>query len=231
MIYLWYILVALIPGLFWLWFYRRRDLKNPEPLKMIFKIFVWGMAATIPAIALEFAVEFFIPYASSTSYLAMVLSSFLVVAPIEEFFKYLVLKHKAAKSPEFNEPIDGIIYGIVVGLGFATLENFLVTLSDGGTVIILRFATATLMHAICSGIVGYYIARQKFHPQGNGKSVLYGLLLAIFLHGLYNSVASYNSSISLILLTILIIVMYLMLSQDIRKIKQLKITTQQNNQN
>ncbi|MFA6296833.1 MAG: PrsW family intramembrane metalloprotease [Patescibacteria group bacterium] len=230
MIYLWYIFVALLPGLFWLWFYRRKDRQNPEPLKQIFKIFVWGMAATIPAIALEFSADFFIPYASSTKYLAMVLSSFLIVAPIEEFFKYLVLKHKAAESKEFNEPIDGIIYGIVVGLGFATLENFLVTLSDGGTVIILRFATATLMHAICSGIVGYYLARQKFHPQGNKSSVMKGLFLAIFLHGLYNSVASYNSSYSIILLAILIIVMYLMLSQDIKAIKRLKITAQQNNQ-
>lgn len=230
MIYLWYVFVALLPGLFWLWFYRRRDLKNPEPLKQIFKIFVWGMAATIPAIALEFAVEFFIPYAASTSYLAMVLSSFLIVAPIEEYFKYLVLKHKAAKSPEFNEPIDGIIYGIVVGLGFATLENFLVTLSDGGAVIILRFATATLMHAVCSGIVGYYIARQKFHPQPNKNDIAKGLLIAIFLHGLYNSVASYNSTITIPLLVILLIVMYLMLSQDIKKIKQLKITAQQDNQ-
>lgn len=229
MIYLWYLFVALLPGLFWLWFYRRRDNKNPEPLKQIFKIFVWGMAATIPAIALEFAVEFFIPYASSTKYIAMVLSSFLIVAPIEEYMKYLVLKYKASTSKEFNEPMDGIIYGIVAGLGFATLENFLVTLSDGGTVIILRFATATLMHAICSGIVGYYLARQKFHPQGNGSSITKGLLLAIFLHGLYNSVASYNSSYSIILLAILIIVMYMMLSQDIRRIKQLKITAQQNN--
>ena len=229
MIYLWYIFVALLPGLFWIWFYRRKDRRNPEPLKMIFKIFLWGMAATIPAIALEFAVEFLIPYASSTNYIAIVLSSFLIVAPIEEFFKYLVVKWKAYNHTAFDEPIDGIIYGIVAGLGFATLENFLVTLSEGHSVILLRFATATLMHAITTGIVGYYLSLKKFKPDTKSP-IAKGLLIAIFLHGLYNSVASLNLTIALILLVILLVIMYLFLSRKIKELKKIKIQIQQQKQ-
>ncbi len=227
MIYLWYIFVALLPGIFWVWFYRRKDRDNPEPLKMIFKIFLWGMATTIPAIALEFAVEFFIPFATSTNYIALVLSSFLIVAPIEEIMKYLVVKSKAYNHAAFDEPIDGVIYGVVAGLGFATLENFLVTLSEGHSVILLRFATATLMHAITTGIVGYYLSLKKFKPEEK-HPVAKGLLIAIFLHGLYNSVASLNLNIALVLLVILLIAMYFFLSRKIKELKKIKIPSNPN---
>jgi len=62
LIILLYVFIALIPGLFWLWFYRRKDKTNPEPRKLILKIFVWGMLITIPAIGIELAIDYFFPY-------------------------------------------------------------------------------------------------------------------------------------------------------------------------
>lgn len=221
-IIIWYIFIALIPGFFWVWFYLRKD-KNPEPRKLIIKIFLWGMLITIPAIAFEFAAEFFIPFIESGDFLVVIISSLFIVAPIEEFLKYYVIKKVAFNSPAFDEPIDGIIYGVVAGLGFATLENILVILAEGQNAIILRFATATLMHAITGGLIGYYVSKVKFSNKSkkeNKNFIIQGLVLAILIHGLYNIIVSLQSFITLIILVIFLVVIFLMLSSKIKELNK-----------
>ena len=50
-------------------------------------------------------------------------SSFLTAAPVEESLKLSVLYFLVYKMREFNEPLDGVVYGVCASLGFATLEN------------------------------------------------------------------------------------------------------------
>ncbi|MEW6408107.1 MAG: PrsW family intramembrane metalloprotease [Patescibacteria group bacterium] len=222
---LWFIFVALLPGLFWLWFYRRQD--NPfdqEPLRLIFKTFLYGAAIALPAVALEFAADFFFSFSISQNFLVIVFGALFVIAPIEEFLKYWVVKKTIYHQPTFSEPLDGIIYCISAGLGFASFENLLVVFSEGESAILLRFATATLMHAIASGIVGYYLGRAKFlkNKGGKGSLITFGLVSAILLHGVYNIVVSANTPFTFGLLVILMIVMYFILSAEIKKTKLLK---------
>lgn len=243
----WYIFIALIPGVFWVWFYRREDRKNPEPRKLIIKVFLWGMAITVPAVVFEFAADFFVSFMTSEKFYIAALASFLIIAPIEEYFKYFVIKKGVYENPAFDEPLDGIIYGVVAGLGFASLENILVIFSEGQNAIILRFATATLMHAITTGIVGYYLgiakfalhqvkkeeldekklllsSDQDFGQKNKEKSLVsQGLAIAIFLHGLYNVIVSIQTVLALILVVMLLTIMYLLLSAKIQKIKKVKV--------
>lgn len=222
-IIIWYIIIALIPGFFWLWFYSRKD-KNPEPRKLIIKVFLWGMAITIPAIAFEFAAEFFIPFTQSSNFIIIIVSSLFIVAPIEEYLKYYVIKKVAYNSPAFDEPIDGIIYGVVAGLGFATLENILVIMAEGQNAIILRFATATLMHAITAGLIGYYLSLIKFTKRTKKEKrnlIIQGLLIAILIHGLYNIIVSLQTVIALATLVVFLIVIFLMLSSKIKELKKI----------
>lgn len=230
LIILWYILIALIPGFFWVWFYRRKDKKNPEPLKLIIKVFIWGMLITIPAIGIELAIDYFFPYSKSSSLLIITISSLLIVAPIEEILKFFVVKEKIYNHKAFDEPLDGVIYAVVAALGFASLENILVIFSDGHNAILLRFATATLMHAITSGIVGYYMGmlkfgeeQQKYSPKKKKYFIIQGLVIASLLHGLYNIVAGTNSSLTIFLIVSIIIIMYIMLSRGIKELKTIKI--------
>ena len=51
-------------------------------------------------------------------------SSFLTAAWVEELLKFLVLYFIVLRRSEFNEPMDGIVYGVTVSLGFATYENY-----------------------------------------------------------------------------------------------------------
>jgi RsiW-degrading membrane proteinase PrsW (M82 family) len=230
-IILWYILIALVPGIFWIWFYRKEDRKNPEPRNLIIKVFLWGMAITIPAVAFEFAADFFIPFTTSEKLYIIFFASLFIIAPIEEYFKYFVIKRWVYTNPAFDEPLDGIIYGVVAGLGFASLENILVIFSEGQSAIVLRFATATLMHAITSGIVGYYLGIAKFTkgkennsagPAREKSLISRGLIIAILLHGLYNIIVSIQTVLALILTVLFLIIIYSILASKIRQIKELK---------
>ena len=221
---LWYILIALIPGLFWLWFFGRFDRERPEPWKLVARLFIWGMLATIPAIALELGIDFFIGYSTSIKLSVIIFSALLIVAPIEECLKYFVVKRIVWKHPAFDETIDGIIYCVVAALGFATLENILVIISTGSSkAILLRFATATLMHALASGIVGYYLGLAKFSKEKEKPLITQGIVIAIVLHGVYNIIAATNTPLTIFLLTLLLIVMYIMLTSGIREIKKIRV--------
>ena len=221
-IVIWYIIIALVPGIFWVWFYRRKD-KNPEPRKLIIKVFVIGMAITLPAIVFEYAAEFFFPFINAENLLTIVFASLFIVAPIEEYLKYYVVKRVALKNKAFDEPIDGVIYGVVAGLGFASLENLIVISAEGQGIILLRFATATLMHAVTTGIVGYYISMNKFSKQSDKKKypVWKGLIIAIVIHGLYNSIVSTQTILTLFVLIAFLITMYVILAIRIKKLKKM----------
>ena len=115
------------------------------------------------------------------------------VALIEEYFKYLVLTKYAYKQDSFNEPMDGIVYGVIASLGFALVENIIYVFlyADPGQemiVGILRMFTAIPAHALMGVIMGYYIGKAKFAetPEEEKALTYRGLFIAIGIHGLYN---------------------------------------------
>lgn len=216
------IILALVPGLFWTWYYLRVDKRRPEPLRLIAKVFFWGALATIPAIAIEFAVDFFTNYSSSLNLGVIAVSTLFVIAPVEELLKYFVIKEIIVRNPEFDEPLDAIIYAIVAALGFATFENILVATTGGQEAIVLRFATATLLHAIASGIVGYHLAVYTFGKETERKGVVaQGILIAIVIHALYNIIASTDTPFTMPLIAVLLITMFVLLSKGMKEIRKL----------
>ncbi len=217
-----YIFLGIIPGLFWMWFYIRKDKDNPEPWSLIAKVFLFGMAVTIPAIALEFSVDYFFNFSGSGGIASIILSTFLIVAPIEEMLKYVVVREIITKNEAYNEPIDGVMYMIVSALGFATLENMLVVFAGGGSVVFLRAITATLMHVLASGIVGYHLGIGMMYPEKKKTSLFQGVVIAVVLHGLYNSIVALSGSlvITLVLTGIVLITMFFILSRGIAELKE-----------
>ncbi len=216
----WYIFIALVPSFFWLWYYRRKDRENPEPLKLIAIVFLWGMLATIPAIAIEIAVDYFFPYSDSTNFFVIVISTLFLIAPVEETLKLLVVKEQIYKNPAFNEPLDGIIYCITASLGFAAFENILVIFNEGSETILIRFVTATLLHALTGGIMGYYLGLAKFHKKNETSLIMKGLFVAIIIHAAYNIIAAINTPITLILLIVFLIIIFFVLSRSIKDLKK-----------
>ena len=113
------------------------------------------------------------------------------VALIEEYFKYLALTKYAYKKDSFNEPMDGIVYGVAVSLGFATLENYeyVFILAEKWeiepyTMAIWRSYSAVPMHGLLGCIMGFYFGMYSF--TANKKYLILCLLIPFVIHGLYN---------------------------------------------
>jgi RsiW-degrading membrane proteinase PrsW (M82 family) len=119
------------------------------------------------------------------SALTGILGSIFVVGFIQEFLKYAGVRYTVYSSPEFDERIDGIIYGAAIGLGFATMLNVRYVVDNNGVnlgVGAIQVAVNALAHASFSGVVGYFLGRAKFERMGPVWLPL-GVSLAAVLNG------------------------------------------------
>jgi len=185
------IILGLAPSIIWLLFFLRKD-THPESNKMILKIFFYGMLITIPAALIEIGIAIFLDKLNISPILILFLYWFIGVALIEEFLKYLIVREKVLNNSEFDEPVDAMLYMIIVALGFAALENILVLLPTGKFFLetlgisALRFIGATFLHALCSATLGYFLALSLFETKKRLRLIITGLTIATLLHGIYN---------------------------------------------
>ena len=185
------LIFGLSPSIIWLLFFLRKDV-HPESNKMVLKIFFLGALITLPAVLIELGIEKGLNKWASP--LASAIYIFLGIAFVEEFLKYLVVREKVLSNPEFDEPVDVLLYMIIAALGFAALENILVLLPkekplffyETAIISFLRFIGATFLHALCSGTMGYFLALSFFEIKKKLRLTILGLVIATVLHGLFN---------------------------------------------
>lgn len=182
------IFFAILPSYVWLNFYLKRDVK-PEPKSEILKVFCLGMLFSLPAFLLE---KFFLDISFKLN-LPLIFNIFISVAFVEEFLKFLVVKWGVFKSKELDEPVDIMIYIICAALGFAAAENLFLLMpfqelmfQELTKISFLRFIGATFLHALSSGILGFFIGLSFFNKKERLKLIFLGLILATLLHGFYN---------------------------------------------
>ena len=167
------------------WIYQQ-DEHEKEPKAMLLWAFLCGCASTIPALVGQ---TFFKNLDNPDSLFQTALFAFGVVAVTEELSKYLFLRRFIYPKKDFNEPIDGIVYGVMVGLGFATLENVLYVFNAEGhglSTALGRAFTAVPAHAAFGALMGAYVGLAKFFPEKRTIYMLIGIGLAIFFHGAYD---------------------------------------------
>jgi len=192
------IIVSFLPGLAWLFFYLREDPK-PEPKYLIFITFVAGIISGIIAFFIQlvlneqFKTFNILPFDKNSTVLEIIFI-FTLYAFIEEIMKFFIIYLTIHKNKYFDEPVDAMIYMIVGALGFATLENFGVltnvqiiknSIPTLFQIASLRFAGATLLHTLTSGILGYFWAL-SIREFGSKKPLIVGMVLVTFLHTLFN---------------------------------------------
>lgn len=181
------ILVTIVPGLLWLLYFYRKDIYEPEPKSIVLRSFVLGMAAVVAAALIETLFRDGLESARlSGDLLSLFLFSVLGIGLVEEGLKMGVVWLSAYRTPEFNEIMDGIIYGATVGLGFAALENLFYARTWGLWVALSRAVLTCLAHALFSGLAGYYMALARFNPEKRTGFMLKGLFITSFWHGTYN---------------------------------------------
>jgi RsiW-degrading membrane proteinase PrsW (M82 family) len=175
---------ALVPGLLLLWYFVKRD-RFPEPPGLVWKTFGFGFLIIIPVIPLEFLLRW--PFLDAASLPAKALGLGLIGAALpEEALKLAVLVWYCARKDAFDEPMDGIVYGAAVSLGFATFENVLYVAGGGLGTALLRAFTAVPGHAALGAIMGCYIGLARFLPHRRRLYMGLAFVVPVALHGLYD---------------------------------------------
>jgi RsiW-degrading membrane proteinase PrsW (M82 family) len=183
--------LALGPVVALLFFFWVKDRYERDPLKYLLITLGAGVVSAIPVVIVEMLWVFpsYDITALTTGELAFV--TFVTVGLTEEFFKALAFFIPVYWSKHFNEPYDGIMYGVAAALGFAGIENVMYVLMGGIPAAFIRAITAVPAHAMCGLFIGYFAGRAKFakHKWAKPFLILTGFLIAVFLHGLYDLIA------------------------------------------
>ena len=199
MITLFTFLIAVIPGLLICYFIIKADKYEKEPLTLLFLAFGVGVLIFFIAREVEgFFDHLFTPFIEgknvddadfdpSKHIGSLLYFAFVRTAFVEEFLKLGVLLLIPFNSKEFNEPMDGIVYAVMIGMGFAVTENIIYCLpSNDFTLALFRDFTAVPAHFVFGVILGYYVGLAKFNSQKKIKYISLGLFFSILVHGLYD---------------------------------------------
>ncbi len=195
-------LMAGIPAALWLGFFYLMDRHEPEPKQLVVGVCVLGalIAApladfvqyrAVPPVALEV-------HGLSQLSLDHVIYAVLVAGLAQETCKYAVVRYTVYMSREFDEPMDGIVYMMACGTGFAVWVNYH-RLSGQGHQVYLSTGAAqavvtTLAHASFAGALGYVMGRAKFSRRSapvRGILLMLGLLGAAALNGQFSLVKNW----------------------------------------
>ena len=177
--------LALAPGAAIMVYIYLRDKHEREPLGLLTISFLYGGLSTILTMFISWPINILI-LTKEEDVAHQFFNAFFKVALVEEFSKFFFVRFILFYNKNFNEPFDGIVYAIMVGMGFATLENVLYVYQYGLATGILRMFTAVPAHATFAILMGFFLGKAKFtHRKVLYFSVLALIAAAIF-HGSYD---------------------------------------------
>jgi protease PrsW len=178
------LLVALGPALLILIYIYFRDKYEKEPILLLARGFAAGALILVPILLIELqtgklAIHF-------PSILKAAWDGFIVASATEEIIKFLAVYYLFWNNRNFNEKFDGIVYSVVVSLGFATVENFFYIYQGSLGTGLLRAFTAVPAHAIFGIVMGYYLGMARFRPFRKKGYIVMAVVMPWFFHGLYD---------------------------------------------
>lgn len=222
------ILLGFVPSLVWLSYYLKKD-PRPEPRYLISRVFFLGIVLAPLAILAQWILREFVLNINPNFQITASVYFFLWAAFVEEAVKFLAVKFVVLHNPNFDEPVDAMIYMVAAALGFAAIENVLVlfnAIPNGAYAALqiwfLRFVGATLLHAVSSAFVGYFLAVAWFYHRHSGKIIWAGLGMATFFHFVFNIVllSTDGRPAGFLYAMIFLIITALVIAWLFRKIKQ-----------
>ena len=214
------LLITIIPSLALLFYFVLSD-KFKEPKLTVLAVFFLGYLICLPAGTLN---DFSYKLLEDGTELSKRLGySFLGPAWAEELLKFSILYLIVLRRDEFNEPMDGIVYGVAASLGFATYENYdyVFRLAEQWDLVpmdvaIWRSYSAIPMHGLNGCLMGFYFGKYAF--TGDKKFLLLSLLIPFLMHGLYNFL-DYPYSL---LIVVILVIYSLILHSDLKKLQKSK---------
>ena len=236
-----FLAASCLPSIVLLVYIYNKDKVDKEPTGLLIRLFILGALSCFPIAYIESFISGYNTFAEgSVAY--NIYENYLVAGTCEEIGKFLILYFVTRNSKHFNCLFDGMIYAVVVSLGFATLENIMYVASYGFTTALVRAFTAVPGHMFDGVLMGYFYTMWHFAKKldeteksylrrgliksidHSGCKIAYksqlvlALIVPIAAHGTYDFLASSNSALGTLLFFAFLIFLYF---HCFRKVKKL----------
>jgi len=176
--------LALAPGAAIGLYIYLKDKHEREPLGLLIRSFFFGILSVFVTLLISRVISVFITI-DEQSVGEQAVHAFLIVALVEEFSKFIFVRGILYNNPNFNEPFDGIVYSVMVSMGFATFENILYITDGGISTALMRMFTAVPAHATFAILMGFYLGKAKFEHKKSYYAI-HALAVAALFHGAYD---------------------------------------------
>lgn len=219
-----FLLILAILPVFLICYYVYMKDTNKEPLGLLLKLLFFGVLSCFPVVFFEVLLGSFFPNEDNMNLVTMFFYYLIVVAFIEEIFKFIFTYFGSYNHREFTNLYDMMIYATFVSLGFALFENILYVCQGGfreGIIVgILRALFAVPGHACFGLMMGYYLGLSKIAQVNNNQTLLkknmgLSLFIPVMMHTFYDFSLSIGNVYLLGILLVYIIFIYIFLIKKI----------------
>ena len=214
------LLISILPVVIIGFIIYKIDRREKEPIKELVKAFLFGVLAVFVTLVLSLifkVIEFDVEKANM---LGVFIYSFISVALIEEFSKWICGHLFLKNNKQYDYMFDGIVYFTYVGLGFAGIENILYTFDTGIVTGIIRAISTVPAHAFFGVACGYYYSlykREKLSGGNSGKYLFLSLFVPTILHGFYDFCLFSQNYILILVYVVFVVFLYIYSIGNIRK--------------
>ena len=194
------IFLAVIPSFLMIRYVWNKDRLEPEPPKLVWSLVGLGILSILPGMLLELGgLAVLNVLFKKENFFFQIVHWFLVVGVSEEFCKYMMMRLKTWKSPDFNCFFDAMVYSAAVSAGFALAENLIYGLKYGVGVLLVRALVSIPAHICFSVFMGaWYGSAKRFAAAGDIQQARRAHLLSVAIpaaaHGAFDILASNSGS-------------------------------------
>ena len=175
--------LSILPGFLIMSVIYNLDVQNKEPLWLLAIAFILGAVNLYLDINI---LEYLLSSKDVQNNFLSVGIEALTVSSTEEILKFLVVMLIIYPNKYFDEPFDGIVYSVFVGMGFATAENLTFVLQGSASLALMRMLSAVPAHFVFAVIMGYYLGKAKSNKKAQLLFIVLSIFIPIIFHALYD---------------------------------------------
>jgi protease PrsW len=198
--------LAVAPSLYITWHFHHADKYKSESSALLLGTLALGASLALVAALIEWGTLPKVETTHNFTFLVFLLSVGLVVGVVEESAKFAAVRVFAYRSAQFDEAMDGVVFGITAAMGFAAVENIWYVFSYGAAAALFRAFVSVPGHAFYGAIMGYYLGQAKVHHKP--LLAVWGLAIAALLHGIFDALDVSIGALGLIVLPGLVWIVY-----------------------
>jgi protease PrsW len=188
------LLFGLIPAFLWVSFYYFLDRKDPEPVIMVIMAFTAGILSKVVFSTFIGQTLFNIGIWNLNSNAMPMVYLYFTEAIIPAISIYIVLRYFFYPSKHFNEPVDGMMYGAFISIGYA-LAVALDGVFSGGLVTLYYLVFSLLLrlalYSSLGALIGYYFGKARFDEKRSQLFFLVAIIISLGVFCLYAFLSSF----------------------------------------